>query len=209
LSGDLPAVRNTGTADLVAGAAGGLFAPVATFALGIPFWISVPLAVVIFFGVRLLLAPRRLFEGFDFDAIDSASLALAREVLEQARVDLDSLANAASAIRNTKVHERLMHLHGIASHVISEVEQKPRRVNNVRRLLTYYLPGAARLAAGYKAIENRLQPSRERVEAAERMIGELDGVFTTYADKLTEQEVEGLDVEIKLLENEISGERKR
>lgn len=209
MSGKLPATRDTGNAVLVAGAAGGLFAPIATFGFGIPFWISVPLAVVIFFGVRLFLAPRRLFEGFEFDAIDQASLALAREVLEQARVDLDSLGEAAAAIRHTKVRERLMHLHGIAKRVIGEVEQRPRRVNNVRRLLTYYLPGAARLAAGYAVIENRMQPSRERVEAAERMISELDGVFTSYADKLTEHEVEGLDVEIKLLENEISGERRK
>jgi hypothetical protein len=45
--------------------------------------------------------------------------------------------------------------------------------------------------------------------AAARMIGRLDGVFSTYADKLTEQEVEGLDVEIKLLEAEISSERRQ
>lgn len=202
-------MRDSGTAVLFAGAAGGLFAPIATFGFGVPFWLSVPLAVIIFVGVRLLLVPRRLFEGFEFDEADKASLALAREVLEQARIDLGKLAAAASAIRHVKVRERLMHLHGIAARVIGEVEQKPRRVNNVRRLLTYYLPGAARLAAGYQTIENRMRPSRERVEAAERMIGDLDGVFTSYADKLTEQEVEGLDVEIKLLENEISGERQK
>lgn len=170
-------MRDSGTAVLVAGLAGGLFAPVATFALGIPFWISVPLAVIIFVGLRFLLAPRQLFEGFDFDEADKASLALAREVLEQARVDLDKLAKATAAIRHTTVRDRLMHLHGIARRVITEVEQKPRRVNNVRRLLTYYLPGAARLAIGYQTIENRLRPNRERVEAAERMIGELDSVF--------------------------------
>lgn len=165
--------------------------------------------MLVFFGVRLLLAPRRLFEGFRFDEIDEASLALAGEVLERARIDLDSLAETTAAIKSDGVRDRLMHLHGIAGRVIGEVEQKPRRIGNVRRLLTYYLPGAVRLAAGYCALESRLTPNRERVLASERMIGELDGVFTTYADKLTEQEVEGLDVELKLLENEISGERKR
>lgn len=209
MTSGLPAARDTGTADLVAGAAGGLFAPVATFGFGIPFWLSVPPAVLVFFGVRLLLAPRRLFEGFRFDEIDEASLALAGEVLERARIDLDSLAETTAAIKSDGVRDRLMHLHGIAGRVIGEVEQKPRRIGNVRRLLTYYLPGAVRLAAGYCALESRLTPNRERVLASERMIGELDGVFTTYADKLTEQEVEGLDVELKLLENEISGERKR
>jgi 5-bromo-4-chloroindolyl phosphate hydrolysis protein len=200
--------RDTGTADLVAGAAGGLFAPVATFGLGIPFWLAIPLAVLVFFGVRLALAPRRLFEGFRFGEIDQASLALARDVLEQAHGELDALAEAASAVKNTGMRGRLMHLHGIAAKVIDEVEQKPRRIGNVRRLLTYYLPGAVRLAAGYQALEGQLAPSRERLAATERMIGQLDGVFSTYADKLTAEEVEGLDLEIKLLEGEISGERK-
>jgi hypothetical protein len=209
LSHDLPASRDTGTADLIAGAVGGLFAPVATFWIGIPFWLSVPLAVLAFFGVRLVLAPRQLFEGFRFQEADQASLALAREVLEQAYTDLGALAEAAAAVKDEGVRNRLMHLHGIAGKVIAEVEQKPRRINYVRRLLTYYLPGAVRLATGYRTLEGRLTPNRERVLAAERMIGQLDGVFTTYADKLTEQEVEGLDLEIKLLESEISGERKQ
>lgn len=209
MSHDLPARRDGGTADLIAGAVAGLFAPVATFGFGMPFWLSVPLAVVIFFGLRLVLAPRRLFEGFDFQEIDQASVALAREVLEQARTDLDALAAAATPIKDRRSRERLMHLHNIAGTVVGEVEEKPRRINNVRRLLTYYLPGAVRLANGYQVLEGRHEPNRERVAATERMIGELDGVFTTYADKLTEQEVEGLDVEIKLLEGEISGERKQ
>lgn len=205
---NLPAVRTTGTADLVAGAAGGLFAPVATFGFGLPFWLSVPVAVLVFFGVRLMLAPRKLFEGFDFEEADQASLALAGEVLEQAHADLDQLADTAKSIKNTDVRRRLTHLHEIAAKVVAEVEQKPRRVGNVRRLLTYYLPGAVRLGVGYQALEGQMAPSRERLEAAKKMIGELDSVFTTYADKLKEQEIEGLDLEIKLLENEISGERK-
>lgn len=209
MSHDLPASRDTGTVDLVAGAAGGLFAPVATFGLGIPFWLSVPLAVLAFFGVRLLLAPRRLFEGFNFGEIDQASLELAREILERAHTDLAALAESAAGIKKAETRKQLMHLHGIAGKVVADVEKKPRRINNVRRLLTYYLPGAARLAAGYQVLESRLSPNRDRILATERMIEQLDGTFASHADRLTEQEVEGLDVEIKLLEGEIAGERKQ
>jgi 5-bromo-4-chloroindolyl phosphate hydrolysis protein len=209
LTHDLPANRDTGTVDLIAGAAGGLFAPVATFGLGIPFWLSVPLAVLVFFAVRLLLAPRRLFEGFNFGEIDQASLELAREILERAHADLAALAESAAGIKKAETRKQLMHLHGIASKVVADVEKKPRRINNVRRLLTYYLPGAARLAAGYQVLESRLSPNRDRILATERMIEQLDGTFASHADRLTEQEVEGLDVEIKLLEGEIAGERKQ
>jgi hypothetical protein len=208
LTHEAPANRDTGTVDLIAGAAGGLFAPLATFGLGVPFWLSVPLAVLVFFSVRLLLAPRRLFEGFSYGEIDRASLELAREILERAYTDLAALAESAAGIKNGEIRQQLMHLHGIASKVVADVEKKPRRVNNVRRLLTYYLPGAARLAAGYQVLESRLSPNRERIVAAERMIGQLDETFAAHADRLTEQEVEGLDLEIKLLEGEIAGERK-
>ena len=208
MSNRTPASRDSGVPDLVAGAVGAAFVPLATFWLGIPWWLSVPLAALAYLGLRLLLAPRQLFEGFRFKTIDQASLALAREVLERARADHDRLAAAAGGIKDDSIRAELVHLGAVAEKVIAEVEQKPQRINNVRRLLTYYLPGASRLATGYVALESQLTPNQERMAAAASMIGRLEGVFASYADKLMEQELEGLDVEIKLLEAELSGGRR-
>jgi 5-bromo-4-chloroindolyl phosphate hydrolysis protein len=196
-------------ADVLAGLAGGLFAPIATFGFGLPLWATIPGAVLIFFGVRLVAAPRRLFEGFDFGDADRASLELAREILSEAQVQLQRLRAMAQETKTAAVREKLTHLHAIAARVVGEVEQKPRRVNNVRRLLTYYLPAATRLADGYHVLENSNAPDRERLKAAGDMIGRLDEVFGRYADRLSEEEVEGLDVELKLLENSIRDEQRR
>jgi len=195
--------------DVLAGLAGGLFAPIATFGFGLPLWATIPGAVLIFFGVRLVATPRRLFEGFNFGEADRASLELAREILSEAQVQLQRLRGLAQETRTAAVREKLEHLHAIAARVVGEVEQKPRRVNNVRRLLTYYLPAAARLADGYHVLENSNSPDRERLKAAGDMIGRLDEVFARYADRLSEEEVEGLDVELKLLENSIRDEQRR
>jgi 5-bromo-4-chloroindolyl phosphate hydrolysis protein len=195
--------------DIVAGLAGGLFAPVATFGFGLPWWVSVPGALLVFFGVRLAVRPRRLFEGFDFGEADRASLELARDILSDARVELDRLAELARDMRSVSVRRNLEHLRGIAAGVIGEVEQKPSRVNNVRRLLTYYLPAAVRLADGYRVLERANDPDRQRLTAADAMIGRLDQVFGRYADRLSQDEVEGLDVELRLLENSIRDEQRR
>jgi hypothetical protein len=133
--------------------------PLATFWLGIAWWLSLPLAALVFLGVRLALSPRELFEGFRFKTIDQASLALAREILEQARADHDGLAAAAGAIKDAHIRDNLKHLCAIVERVISEVEQKPHRINNVRRLLTYYLPGTLRLANGCRTLESQLSPT--------------------------------------------------
>jgi hypothetical protein len=195
--------------DIAAGLAGGLFAPIASFGFGLPWWASVPGAVLVFFGVRLAVQPRRLFEGFDFDAADRASLELARDILSGARGELDRLHELARDMRTASVRQKLDHLHAIAAGVTDEVEQKPSRVNNVRRLLTYYLPAAVRLADGYRVLERANDPDRERVRATETMIGRLDQVFGRYADRLSQEEVEGLDVELRLLENSIQDEQRR
>jgi hypothetical protein len=195
--------------DVLAGLAGGLFAPVATFGFGLPWWASVPGAVLVFFGVRLAVQPRRLFEGFNFGAADRASLELARDILSDAHGQLDRLAEVVRDTRTGSVRARLEHLHAIAAGVVDEVEQKPSRVNNVRRLLTYYLPAAVRLADGYRVLERANDPDRERLTATDAMIGRLDQVFGRYADRLSQEEVEGLDVELKLLESSIRDEQRR
>jgi 5-bromo-4-chloroindolyl phosphate hydrolysis protein len=195
--------------DIMAGVAGGLFAPIATFGFGLPLWASIPGAVLVFFGVRLAVTPRRLFEGFDFGEADRASLELAREILLEAQAQLQRLRTLVQEIRTAAIRDKLVHLHAIAARVVGEVEQKPRRVNNVRRLLTYYLPAATRLANGYHVLESSHVPDRERLQAAGEMIGRLDDVFARYADRLSEDEVEGLDVELKLLESSIRDEQRR
>lgn len=192
-----------GLVDLAAGLAGGLFAPVATFGFGLPFWASVPGAILLFAGVRLAAAPRRLFEGLTLDDADRASLDLARDVLSGAQDQLGRLVAAARGVTNVPVRESLDRLGAIAARVVSEVEQKPRRLANVRRLLTYYLPSAARLAEGYRVLEASSAPDVARLRATASMIGQLDGVFARHADRLTEEEVDGLDVELRLLENSI------
>jgi hypothetical protein len=198
-----------GWSDVLAGLIGGLFAPVATFVFGLPWWASLPGAVLVFLGIRQVAQPRRLFEGFDFDEADRASLALAREVLSDAQAELKRLHDLAGDIATVAVRQRLDHLHLIAEGVVREIEQRPRKVNHVRRLLTYYLPAAGRLAYGFRLLERSNAPDRLRVAAIAEMIDRLDQLFGRYADRLSEEEVEGLDVELRLLENSIRDEQGR
>lgn len=194
--------------DLWAGLAGGIFAPVASFGFGLPLWASLPGAVLIFVGTRLAFAPRGLFEGLDGKALDAAALDLAREVLTAAQVDLVRLGAAAHAVREPSARRDLDHLHTVAGRVISEVERTPRRLSSVRRLLTYYLPAAVRLGEGYGVLEGANRPDHARLDAAGALIGRLDTVFARHADRLSAPEIEGLDVELKLLADAIRAEER-
>jgi 5-bromo-4-chloroindolyl phosphate hydrolysis protein len=199
----------TGTVDLVAGLAGAVFAPLATFGLDVPIWASLPGAALVFLGTRLVLAPRQLFEGFDLTSADRATVELARDVLTDAQAELDALRSCAREAREPAIRDRLNHLHAIAARVVAEVEAKPRRVNAVRRLLTYYLPSAVRLARGHEVLARAHAPDRERLAASAAMIGRLDQVFERQADRVSAEEVDGLDVELRLLDEAIRAEETR
>lgn len=197
-----------GAADIWAGLAGGLFAPLASFGFGLPLWASLPGAALVFLGTRLALAPRALFEGLDPKAIEAGGLEFAGEVLASAHADLDRLRDAARAVASPEVRRHLEHLHGIAARVAREVEQKPARLSGVRRLLTYYLPASVRLGEGFRVLESANQPDRDRLAAAAAMIARLDSVFARHADRVSAVEVDGLDVELKLLSDAIQAEER-
>lgn len=201
-------IAPVGTADLWAGLAGGAFAPVASFGLGLPLWVSLPGAVVIFLGTRLALAPRAPFDELDANAIDAAGREFAAEILAAARDDLDRLRDAARAVSAPEIRARLEHLHGIAARVTRDVERKPQRLVSVRRLLTYYLPACVRLGEGFRVLESANQPDRKRLAATGAMIARLDSVFGRHADRVNAVEVEGLDVELKLLTDAIHAEER-
>ena len=184
-----------------AGLAGGGFAPLATWLLGLPAIAAIPGAVLVFAGVLVLLQPKKMFEDLDADQYEAGQLALAGEVLSEAEKDLRRLTVAAHTITKVPVKEKLVHLKDMARRVTLEVERDPSRLRHVRRLLTYYLPASARMAEGYVAVEKRVRPDHERVAAAEQMLDRLDDVFTDYNDRLVTTEIEGLDLEIKLLDD--------
>lgn len=192
--------------DLIAGACGGGFAPLATFAFGLPIYAALPGALLVFIGMRLVLAPKKYFEDMRSGEFTEAKIDLARDVLTGADRSLAMMAATAEHVRNEDVQSRLLHLHRIASEVVSEVERDPGRLMQVQRLLTYYLPSASRLAAGYLALERKRNPQPERLAKAEAMITRLDQVFDDYADRLVIPEVEGLDVELRLLDDAIRDE---
>lgn len=212
MSAPRPPARGSAT-DLWAGLAGGAFAPAASFGLGLPLWVSLPGAVLVFVGIRLAFAPRGLFEGFDGTALDgpgldASALDFAREVITAAQADLARLRRAGLALRTPDVRGRLDHLHTVAARVVADVERAPKRLPRVQRLLTYYLPAAMRLGEGFRVLEEANRPDRARLAATGAMITQLDTVFARHADRLSSPEVEGLDVELQLLSDAIRAEER-
>jgi hypothetical protein len=91
----------------------------------------------------------------------------------------------------------------VAGAIRTGIERDPMRLDRVRRLLTYYLPRAADLAAAYAALEQSLAPDAARMAATAELIDRLDVAFTRYAANLQDADLDTLDIELKLLKRSL------
>lgn len=187
---------------VVGGIVAAVLVPVLSW-LGLPFWLAAAIAAVAFAGLVVLLAPRRLFEGIDVDAFGSDKVAFARELLAEALPAAERIRSAAAEIEDEAVRARVAHLAEIAQDVIAKIEADPASAATVRRFLSYYVPRAAEIAEGYGVLANRRAPDAARLAEVGAVIGKLEGAFVHYADSLTDRELSGLDVDLRLIQSSL------
>lgn len=185
---------------LVAGAASAVVVVGLTVFTQFPFLVSLIIAVLVFAGLVVLLAPRQLFEGLDVKAVGSGRVAFARDLLTQAAPFADRLRAAADRISDKEVGPKVKTLADIAADVFAKVEANPASAGNVRRFLTYYLPRAAEVAEGFAIIENNRAPDATRLGEVRSVIFKLEEAFVHYADSLADAELGTLDTDLRLIQ---------
>jgi 5-bromo-4-chloroindolyl phosphate hydrolysis protein len=188
---------------LVAGLVAALLVPGLSFLAHIPFLVSVLIAAPVFAGLVILLAPKKLFEGIDVNAVGSGRVAFARELLSAAAPSAERLKTAATEIRDKEVGPRVKHLAEIATDVFAKVEANPESASSVRRFLSYYLPRATEVAEGFATIEGKRSPDTARLQEVRTVIVKLEEAFVHYSDSLVDDELGSLDTDLRLIQASI------
>ena len=183
---------------LAAGAASAALLPALAFGVQAPLWAAVAGAAAAFGGLVLILTPRRPLEGIDVNKVGQGRVAVVRAALEEALPALDRLEQAGSRVRNEVVHGRIAAIAKAGRNVVAELEKSPESLSSVQRLLTYYSPRAAELAEGYAAMEARRIGAERRVKIAD-LLAKLQDAFDHYRDQLADEDLRGLDVDIRLV----------
>jgi hypothetical protein len=191
--------RETGFNWIAGGAAAAVMVPALSLGLGAPFIVALGVAVLAGGGIVLALSPRSPLDGFTGNAMARAKVELATELLAEARPIAERLEDTGANLKSRTVGERVRHLAAVANRILAGLEADPLKVDRVRRFLTYYLPRAAEMADAYARLETRANPDTERIDLTRAIIERLDDAFTRYADNLVDADLDGLDVELKLL----------
>ena len=118
--------------------------------------------------------------------------------LKQAYGRLQGIDAAARSIAVPEFVERLKRIIGIGKQILAEIEQDPRDASRARRFLNLYLDSAERVTTEYARTHRQLR-SRPLEQNFRQLLVDMEQTFETQHQKLLENDVLSLDVEIEVL----------
>ena len=165
------------------------------------------LCILLYFGLGLILKPRKKIGGIDVEKIQGGEEL--QKLLEEARKDLKQISRAAREITNIKAKEDAEALEAGGRRILSYLGENPEKISMARRFFTYYLDTAAGLLERYTQLQETGLRTPEVTEALRKTAGTfpvLNEVFEKQFTRLMEGELMDVEAEISLLENTLKME---
>lgn len=165
------------------------------------------LCVLLYFGLNLILKPRKKLGGIDIEKIQNGEEL--QKLLEEAKKDLKQIGKAAREITNVKTKADAEALEAEGRRILAYLEENPEKISMARRFFTYYLDTAAGLLDRYIQLQEtglRTPEVTEAINKTAQAFPVLNQVFEKQFTRFMEGELLDLEAEIGLLENTLKME---
>ena len=202
---------SSGASALFAGAVAAIIPPVLVLGFDQPIWLGLGAAAGAFgaiWGLTRTGRPRPR-GGLDVAAITGARADTARDLIAEGQAALERLRATARSVRDELMREEIKLLTMKAERVIRDIREHPDRVMAVRRLLSFYLPNAASVAEGWKALELKHTPAPEIELQTRETMAQLNDAFGQFADQAQQPQLQTLDLDLKVLRDAMKADLER
>lgn len=116
-----------------------------------------------------------------------------------------SIENANNKIRNLEFNTRIDHICDTARQILDELESNPGAIRRTRKFLLVYLEGANKVTTGYA--NTHLQADIVELEQNFRnVLDNIETVFKEQKEKLLEDDLFDLDIQIEVLAKQLKHE---
>jgi len=127
------------------------------------------------------------------------------EALQQAEQQIFSIEQAGHRIHQAELNERLTRIIALARDILTEIARDPRDFRRARKFLNTYLDGAERVVNGYAETHTHLR-NQTLEDNFRRVLVTIEEVFGQQYQRLLENDLRDLDVDIEVLENQLKSE---
>jgi 5-bromo-4-chloroindolyl phosphate hydrolysis protein len=169
-----------------------------------PFFVSVAFGLGALLGMFFTygIDPRRVktIAGTHGYTIEEIS-----QTIGQAQQVILRIENANNKINNTEFNSRIDRICETARQIVDDLEANPGAIRRARKFLLVYLDGASKVASGYAETHLHSAPGELEQNFREVLVN-LESVFTEQKDKLFEEDVFDLDVQMEVLAKQLKHE---
>ncbi|MFQ3620719.1 MAG: 5-bromo-4-chloroindolyl phosphate hydrolysis family protein [Spirochaetales bacterium] len=190
-------------AGIVAGGVGGMAFGVTLLLAGSFFW-AAGVSLLVFLGTWVVLSPKPSNE----ERVGRNQLY--QEILKLGKQQVQEMAHWISQIRNPQVRLQAEKILTLARKIIIEVERDPKDISLAKSFLNYHFRAVGNILRQYVELTERTPEGsrlQETVKRVEHRLQDIAEVFEKQYEKLLANDVLELDVELKVLEQSIEGEK--
>jgi 5-bromo-4-chloroindolyl phosphate hydrolysis protein len=128
-----------------------------------------------------------------------------RRTLEESTDIIRRIEKANDNIRNAELNQRIDRICEIADGILADIAADPRDMRRARKFLNVYLDGAMQVTEGYARTHKQSQ-SGELEQNFRNVLVTIESVFQEQQQKLLEDDVFDLDVQIEVLNTQLKRE---
>ena len=125
--------------------------------------------------------------------------------LEEAEAKITNIEDAAKNIRELELKDRLGRITAKARDILDVVEEDPRDLRRARKFLKVYLEGTEKVTQGYVKMHPNAQDAKLE-DNFRNVLKTIEDVFIEQHEKLMENDVLDLDVQIEVLQAQLKHE---
>lgn len=126
-------------------------------------------------------------------------------LIEEGEGKIAQIEQSRKDIRNPEFRDRLRNITRGAQDIIDSIEDDPTDARKARKFLKVYLDGAQQVTEGYARI-HRDEDSPELEDNFRRVLGTIETVIEEQKQKLAQNNLTDLDVQIEVLQMQIEKE---
>ncbi len=127
------------------------------------------------------------------------------EALQQAEQQILRIEESAARINQPELKQRLARISALGRDILTEIARDPRDFRRARKFLNIYLDGAQRVVTGYAETHANLR-NQILDENFRRVLVTIEEVFGQQYERLLENDLRDLDIDIEVLENQLKRE---
>lgn len=127
------------------------------------------------------------------------------KALVEAEQKIAAIEEAGRVVQNYELRQRLRRIVELAREILTVIEDDPRDLPRAQKFLYVYLEGAEKVCAGYARTHSKVA-SPQLENNFRNVLATIESVFMKQRQRLLENDIMDLDVQIEVLANQLKRE---